>query len=249
MTTVFQRVLNDIDRQRVHLGATGLSTSDLVFFLRQCSLEDLRGLLSPHLAHPIRPLFVLTDLLTDQAEYELLRRKRPGGEWCELPQALDSPTSPPASPLQFTELSRLLTHLGADARTAIPLAEVVPWGSFEESAYRLSMLSLLGDAEAARNDGPVGTLASLPFTLAALPSGVGVGRAGVATISAGHLHRLPASQQPLPSPLMGEGTSGGAAHALLPPPNGKGVVLATSSPLAQEEPGQEILPQEPSHVP
>ena len=47
MTTVFQRVLNDIDRQRVHLGATGLSTSDLVFFLRQCTLDDLGRLIAP----------------------------------------------------------------------------------------------------------------------------------------------------------------------------------------------------------
>ena len=84
MTTVFQRVLNDIDRQRVHLGATGLSTSDLVFFLRQCTLDDLERLIAPHLARPVRPLFLLTDLITDQAEYELLQRKRHVAEWCEL---------------------------------------------------------------------------------------------------------------------------------------------------------------------
>ena len=91
MTTVFQRVLNDIDRQRVHLGATGLSTSDLVFFLRQCTLDDLGRLIAPHLAHPVRPLFLLTDLITDQAEYELLQRKRHVAEWCDLPEAQDSP--------------------------------------------------------------------------------------------------------------------------------------------------------------
>ena len=92
MTTVFQRVLNDIDRQRIHLGATGLSTSDLVFFLRQCTLDELGRLIAPHLARPVRPLFLLTDLITDQAEYELLQRKRHVAEWCELPEAQDSPT-------------------------------------------------------------------------------------------------------------------------------------------------------------
>ncbi len=196
MTTVFQRVLNDIDRQRIHLGATGLSTSDLVFFLRQCTLEELATLIAPHLARPIRPLFVLTDLLTDQAEYELMRRRGQAAESYEIPQPMDSPSSQPPAATEFPELSRLVSHLEADARTTIPLAEVVPWGSFEESAYRLSMLPLLGDTEAAGNDGPVGKLATLPYALTSLPLEVVVERAGVATVSAGHLHRLSASTLP-----------------------------------------------------
>lgn len=234
MTTVFQRVLNDIDRQRVHLGATGLSTSDLVFFLRQCSLEDLRALIAPHLAHPVRPLFLLTDLLTDQAEYELMRRRRRIPEWCELPQPLDSPPSQPAGSAEFPELSRLVSHLQAETRITIPIAEAVPWGSFEESAYRLSMLALLGDTDAAGRDGPVGDLADLPYTLTALPTGVAVGRAGVATISDGHLHRLPAlNLQDSPA------TTGQR-------------VTHISSPLLEEDEGgeeREEPRQEPSHVP
>jgi hypothetical protein len=190
MTTVFQRVLNDIDRQRVHLGATGLSTSDLVFFLRQCTVEDLRQLIAPHLAHAIRPLFMLTDLLTDQAEYELLQRKRHVAEWCELPEAQDSPHSPPQNAAEFPELGRLVTHLQTEERPTVPLAEVVPWGSFEESAYRLSMLSLLGDAEAADSGGPVAKLASLPYRLSVQTDDILVGRAGVSRMSAGHLHHL-----------------------------------------------------------
>jgi hypothetical protein len=188
MTTVFQRVLNDIDRQRVHLGATGLSTSDLVFFLRQCTLEDLRRLLQSHLARTVRPLFVLTDLLTDQAEYELLQRKRHVTEWCELPDVQDSPLSPPQSAAEFPELGRLVAQLEAEARPTVPLTEVVPWGSFEESAYRLSMLSLLGDAEAAGSGGPVAKLASLPYTLTVTDEEAAVGRAGVARMSVGDLH-------------------------------------------------------------
>jgi hypothetical protein len=191
MTTVLQRVLNDIDRQRVHLGATGLSTSDLVFFLRQCTLEDLSRLIAPHLGRPLRPIFLLTDLITDQAEYELLQRKRHVAEWCELPEAQDSPISPPQNPTAFVELARLVTYLQRESRPTIPLAEVVPWDSFEESAYRLSMLSLLGDAEAADSGGPVANLASLPYGLTIAAEETVVGRAGVARMSAGHLHQLP----------------------------------------------------------
>jgi hypothetical protein len=204
MTTVFQRVLNDIDRQRVHLGATGLSTSDLVFFLRQCTQEDLRRLLAPHLAPPIRPIFLLTDLLTDQAEYELLQRRRHVDDWCELPQGQDSPTAPPPRTNDFPGLSRLVSDLQTEMRNAVPLIEVVPWGSFEESAYRLSMLSLLGDAEAAGSGGPVAKLAALPYSLSIAPEEVVVGRQGVATMSAGHLQRVVPSPPPESSHARGE---------------------------------------------
>jgi hypothetical protein len=233
MTTVFQRVLNDIDRQRVHLGATGLSTSDLVFFLRQCSADDLRLLIAPHLSRPVRPLFLLSDLVTDQAEFELLHRKRYVKEWCDLPPAQDSPVSPPPAAITFPELSRLLSQLQTEARPSIPLAEVVPWGSFEESAYRLSMLSLLGDAEAAASGGPVAQLAALPYGLNVLAQSTAISRAGVATMSAGHLHRLPGSEMPAPSPVIEQhadqrvSPAGAADHGegpgyLVPSPNGRG---------------------------
>jgi hypothetical protein len=213
MTTVFQRVLNDIDRQRIHLGATGLSTSDLVFFLRQCSLDDLRRLINPHLARPIRPLFLLTDLITDQAEYELLQRKRHVIEWCDLPEAQESPISLPPTVQEFPELGRLVAQLQNESRPILPLDDVVPWGSFEESAYRLSMLSLLGDAEAADSGGPVAKLASLPYSLAVEAEETVVGRAGVARMSSGHLDHLsslqateaqPVGLQPtdLPAPVL-----------------------------------------------
>jgi DNA-binding HxlR family transcriptional regulator len=210
MTTVFQRVLNDIDRQRVHLGATGLSTSDLVFFLRQCTLDDLGRLIAPHLARPVRPLFLLTDLITDQAEYELLQRKRHVAEWCELPEAQDSPLSPPQRAAEFPELGRLVTQLQSETRPTVPLTEVVPWGSFEESAYRLSMLSLLGDTEAAESGGLVARLASLPYTIAIEAEETAVDRAGVARMNVGHLHQL-AHAKVQRSPAAGAGSTSPSA--------------------------------------
>ncbi len=190
MTTVFQRVLNDIDRQRIHLGNTGLSTSDLVFFLRQCTLKELSGLIASHLSRPVRPIYVLTDLLTDQAEYVLLHRSRVPSEACELPQALDSPSSPPISGVALPELSLLVNQLAAETRLTIPLEEVVPWASFEESAYRLSMLPLLGDADAAGSEEPIRTLATLPYTVAASLAEVRIERVGVAALTAGSLQRV-----------------------------------------------------------
>ena len=254
MTTVFQRVLNDIDRQRVHLGATGLSTSDLVFFLRQCTLDDLSRLIAPHLARPVRPLFLLTDLITDQAEYELLQRKHHVADWCDLPEAQDSPISPPPSPTQFVELGRLVTQLQRESRATIPLAEVVPWDSFEESAYRLSMLSLLGDAEAADSGGPVAKLASLPYGLTIEAEETVVGRAGVARMNAGHLHQLPhampagsaalnarsASQGPTnPASTAANGNDPISVQQDVPSPPGEGVIEGSVGTISQE----------PSHAP
>ena len=233
MTTVFQRVLNDIDRQRVHLGATGLSTSDVVFFLRQCTLDDLQRLLLPHLERTVRPLFLLTDLLTDQAEYELLQRKRHATEWCELPDAQDSPFSPPQEAPVFLELGRLVNQLEVETRPTVPLTDVVPWSSFEESAYRLSMLSLLGDVEAAGSGGPVAKLASLSYRLTVTTEETAVGRAGVSRMSVGDLHHLQG-----PPPLSaGEGTTDLPQSALPAGEPEKG--------MAGGRPTNEITPQQP----
>jgi hypothetical protein len=271
MTTVFQRVLNDIDRQRVHLGATGLSTSDLVFFLRQCTLDDLGRLIAPHLARPVRPLFVLTDLITDQAEYELLQRKRHVAEWCELPEAQDSPPSPPPQAAEFPELGRLVTQLQSETRPTVPLTEVVPWGSFEESAYRLSMLSLLGDSEAAESGGLVARLASLPYSLAIEAEEAVVGRAGVARMNAGQLQQLP-DGKPHDAPAVSEvstrqsstspGSMGESGHEILSiepdipsPPESTGARINTQTrfPLPEtegvSESRLEINSQEPQHDP
>jgi hypothetical protein len=257
MTTVFQRVLNDIDRQRVHLGPTGLSTSDLVFFLRQCTLDDLGRLIAPHLARPVRPLFLLTDLITDQAEYELLQRKRHVAEWCELPEAQDSPLSPPQRAAEFPELGRLVTQLQSETRPTVPLTEVVPWGSFEESAYRLSMLSLLGDSEAAESGGLVARLASLPYTLDIEAEEAVVDRAGVARMNVGHLHQLPKAvtwatplvhmpSSSVPSPSTGEGQGGGESS----PASGEDGRLV-STPVDEGASGStpNAIGQEPQHVP
>jgi hypothetical protein len=148
----------------------------------------------------------LTDLITDQAEYELLQRKRHVAEWCELPEAQDSPLSPPQRAAEFPELGRLVTQLQGETRPTVPLTEVVPWGSFEESAYRLSMLSLLGDTEAAESGGLVARLASLPYTLAIEAEEAVVNRAGVARMNAGHLHQL-SHVKSQDSPAVSEGSA------------------------------------------
>jgi hypothetical protein len=233
--------------------------------LRQCSLDDLERLIAPHLARSVRPLFLLTDLITDQAEYELLQRKRHVAEWCDLPEAQDSPLSPPQRAAEFPELGRLVSQLQSETRLTVPLTEVVPLGSFEESAYRLSMLSLLGDSEAAESGGLVARLASLPYTLEIESEEADVGRAGVARMNVGHLQQLPRSlplQSPptgrspiIPSPSTGEGQGGGEADDVPPPPESSparaedGQLISTPLDAGASGSTPNAIGQEPQHVP
>jgi hypothetical protein len=225
-----------------------------VFFLRQCTLDDLGRLIAPHLARPVRPLFLLTDLITDQAEYELLQRKRHVAEWCELPEAQDSPLSPPQRAAAFPELGRLVTQLQSETRPTVPLTEVVPWGSFEESAYRLSMLSLLGDTEAAESGGLVARLASLPYTIAIEAEETAVDRAGVARMNVGHLHQLAhakvqrslAAGEGSTSPSSSNPGSTDASGNDLPPSSR---ILPRSPGAGVMESGVEIISRERRHVP
>lgn len=142
-TSVFQRALNDIDRQRVHLGNSGVSTSDLSKYLMNRSINELIGLMSGTLGTTINPTFVLTDIMADKAEYELIERERQSSEDFVLPDLADSP----ASEDLFEDLN-YLQELHSDVSSvtdAEPLKSIIPRNNFEESAYRLSMISLIGD--------------------------------------------------------------------------------------------------------
>ena len=52
-TGMFSRALNQIERQRVHLGQSGLSTTDIKMWLLQ--REDLASLADGALSHPVTP--------------------------------------------------------------------------------------------------------------------------------------------------------------------------------------------------
>ena len=70
--SVFQRALNQLDRHRVHLGASGLSSSDVNRFLRDCTIDSLAELATDALTLSPQPAFVLGPIALDIAEYELV---------------------------------------------------------------------------------------------------------------------------------------------------------------------------------
>lgn len=164
LTGVFQRRLSELAAQRVHLGQSGLTSTNVADWLRgqtQVALAELGHDLL--LFHP-EPLFITPDELLDVAEYELLERDRPEQGRSGLPA---SDAAPLASELEVERLLEAealheeLTQLAGDA----VLADVVLAETYNQTAYRLSLLALLGDADAATEASVVSDLVRLPLRL------------------------------------------------------------------------------------
>ena len=164
LTGVFQRRLSELAAQRVHLGQSGLTSTNVADWLRGQSQEALAALGRDLLSYHPEPLFVTSDELLDVAEYELVERDRPEPRVSGLPS---SDAAPLASELEAERLldaealHEALAQLAGDA----PLADVVLADTYNQTAYRLSLLALLGDADAATETGAVADLVRLPLRL------------------------------------------------------------------------------------
>lgn len=187
--SVFQRALNQLDRHRVHLGASGLSSSDVNRYLRALDTDALAALADGVLARTPLPAFVLAPIALDLAEYELVEREREALDSLALPLARSAPhdTQAPVVQNDYAHAEQWLRQLAALDDEA-PLADWVPQDSFAVSAYRLSLLGLIGDAGAEHRNGVGASLAQLPLQWHVEPEWEPVQRAGVAYMSRGRLH-------------------------------------------------------------
>lgn len=195
--SVFQRALNQLDRHRVHLGASGLSSSDVNRFLRGQDIDALATLADGVLARTPIAAFVLGPIALDVAEYELVEREREAQEDATLPPAQAAPhdLQAPAAQNDYAHAEQWLDQLAALQDDA-PLADWVPQDSFAVSAYRLSLLGLIGDAGAENRSGVSASLAQLPMQWRVEPALEPVQRAGVAYMSRGRL--LPRTGDAIP---------------------------------------------------
>ena len=166
MQGMFSRALNQIERQRVHLGQSGLSTTDIKRWLLQH--DDLGSLAEGAIDQPVVPLFATPAEMIDVAETELLAERAAmvaGG----LPTGQDAPTTVNDAPAMQLELDDLLARradfsaLGAEAAPLAIQDALLP-ASFAVASYRASMLPLLGDAAEASLQGATAALARLPIT-------------------------------------------------------------------------------------
>lgn len=197
MASQFTRALQQADRQRLTLGSTGLTTSDV----RQWLLGHpaLHTLLGDALSTGVRPVLISPHDMIDVAEGEFERDRPDPGRSMVLPP----PTEASHGILQTlgmpAELGALIELLkgwqpappsgGVDADEAArhPVSAAVLGGRFAQAAYRMQLLPLLGDEQARGLKGMTGDLARQPWQLVLSPQVSPVNDEQVAAISDGHL--------------------------------------------------------------
>jgi hypothetical protein len=173
MQGMFSRALNQIERQRVHLGQSGLSTTDVKRWL--LAHEDLASLAEGAIDRPVVPLFVTPAEMIDVAETELLlERAAPTGP-TGLPSGQDAPLTLSESTALQAELDHWLTRLSdfanlgtfpefsEESPKSVPIQDSLLPASFAVASYRASLLPLLGDAAEASLQGATAELARLPI--------------------------------------------------------------------------------------
>lgn len=184
----FQRELNKIDQHRVHLGRTGLSSSDLVGWLRGQDIDTLASFEEGQLTLPLPAPFLHDQIALDVAEFELLERERLAAEVTALPGAEETPDSAdlPMGEEDLRHLEAWQAELTAivEPRT---LETLLIGDDYALSAYRLSLLGLIGDPESASLEGGTAELARLPLTLEIEPILMPIDLPQIAFVSAGRL--------------------------------------------------------------
>lgn len=164
LTGSFQRRLNQLQAQRVHLGASGLTSSDIGDWLRTASQPELAGMVRGMLRFAPQLALATGAELLDVTEFELLERERVKAQQATLPSKMAAPLLDAPEAERLFEAEALYALLAGFTQPA-GLAEAVLVDSYPETAYRLSLLSLLGDADAALEGSVVGDIVKLPLRL------------------------------------------------------------------------------------
>jgi hypothetical protein len=172
MQGMFSRALNQIERQRVHLGQSGLSTTDIKRWL--LAHDDLASLAADAIDRPVVPLFTTPAEMIDVAETELMTERAPVLAPGGLPNGEDAPMTINDNPAMQAELDDWIKRLSdfanlgnfpvmsEDSPKSVPIQESLLPASFAVASYRASLLPLLGDAAEANLQGATAELARLP---------------------------------------------------------------------------------------
>ena len=160
MASQFNRAMQQADRQRVTLGSTGVTTTDVRRWLQ--SATNLALLLEDVLSAQVQPVFVTAHELLDVAEAEF-ERDRPSAIRGD---ALPPPQTAPVGTLERLslpiELDTLVAQL-ASWTEAHPVADALLGGRYAQAAYRAQLMPLLGDPQAQELQGRTGDAARAPW--------------------------------------------------------------------------------------
>ncbi len=194
MQGMFSRTLNQIERQRVHLGQSGLSTTDIKSWLLQH--DDPAALAIDAIALPLTPLFITPAEMIDVAESELFAARLasinsvlPSGENALISQSQDT-SMPQELNAWLTHLAQFATVNASDTSVTIaptPIEQVLLPANFAIASYRASLLPLIGDESEAALQGGTATMARLPLVFITGDGMVTLDDEHVAAISVGTL--------------------------------------------------------------
>ena len=217
----FQRALNKIESQRITLGASGISSSDVAAWLRSLDAGTIAGLVREAFAAvPEIPLLAGGHELLDRAEALLEGETAAATADVGLPP----PDTADTELTLQTEDLRLLEHFThrLEALPAPqPLHQVVAGGGFAPASYRLSLLALLADgAEAGPEEGPVGSFMRLPVEVEFGDTLTAVGEDEIAAMTLGEIRPRTRTLEPVSAPsapTAGLALTAAATAALRPP--------------------------------
>ncbi len=209
MASQFNRALQQADRQRVTLGTTGITSTDVKRWLQHQGA--LHGLLAGALARPAFAHALAPHELADVTEAEF-ERDRPSAPQAEaLPGAQEAPPGTLAAvalPRELHDLNTLLAAWSAEdgaaggppAARAIADALLGPRPAatrYAQLAYKAQLMPLLGDPQAAVLPGATGALARQPWRVAWQAEAAALAHDEIALLTLGQL--VPADQ-PLEPP-------------------------------------------------
>ena len=177
MASQFNRALQQVDRQRVTLGTTGITSTDVKRWLQ--TQTQLERLIDTALHSPVALSVLAPHEMLDVTEAEF-ERDRPEALRDEpLPASQAAPVgdlTAVALPQELSDLSTLLAqwataHGSTDETTTLTvhaalLAETEGQAArYAQVAYKTQLLPLLGDAQARDLPGATGELARQPWRL------------------------------------------------------------------------------------
>lgn len=200
MQGMFSRALNQIERQRVHLGQSGLSTTDIKSWL--LGHPDLSALAAGAIDEPLSLLFVTPAEMVDVAESELLADRVAEVDH-GLPLGEDAPITLDQAKVNAPQLDDWIARLDAivngiaatdaHAEKGMPIAQALLPANFAIASYRASLLPLLGDESEAVLQGGTASMARLPLDFTPEDVLLKLDDPHVAAISGGTLAHQPNS--------------------------------------------------------
>ena len=196
MQGMFSRALNQIERQRVHLGQSGLSTSDIKSWLM--AHDDLASLADEVIDLPVMPLFATPGEMIDVAEAELFAVRQ--HQNTDLPGGTETQFQVQDKAALYTQLDEWLSGLNKinEQRTDNPelpvgvdVQQILLPSSFAVASYRASLLPLIGDKDQASLQGAAARLSGLDMQFMLNDKLVVIDDAEVSALSDSQLMFLP----------------------------------------------------------